>query len=185
MLAMRFTHFYRAILQRIPVRSYILVLALALFAAGAVVPNAFSQSGAEEGDLGACTLHNHVYTCDAATFQKELSAATTVGLKTHNADGIAVNVLKDLVDKKLHKTIVPDGSPADLVFLLEPIDEGGQVETSSSLADLGTLRVYSATADGRPEHLLWAEVYSGDRDMSWPIVARRVVANFEKRFGIK
>ena len=161
----------------------VFLLALVLFA-GVTAPHAFAQS-ATEGDLGTCTLHNHIYTCDGAAFQKALSAATSVGLVTHNADGVARSALKDLVDKKLHKTIAPDGSPADLVFLLEPIDEGGQVETSSSLADLGTLRVYSATADGRPEHLLWAEVYTGDRDLTWPIVARSVVAKFEKRFGIK
>ena len=166
----------------VPYRVTFLALALLV---GSVVPRAFAQTGAEGGDLGTCTLHNHIYTCDGAAFQKELSAATSVSLVTHVADGIAQSTLKDLVEKKLHKTIAPEGSPADLVFLLEPIDVSGQVETDSSLADLGTLRVYSATADGRPEHLLWAEVYTGNSDMSWPIVARSVVARFEKRFGIK
>lgn len=160
------------------------VLAVGLFASAGFMQNAYGQVGTE-GDLGTCTLHNHIYSCDGAAFQKALSAATNVSLEIHNADGIARSTLTELVEKKLHKTIVPEGSPADLVFLLEPIDVSGQIETNSSLADLGTLRVYSATADGRPEHLLWAEVYTGDTDMSWPIVAHRVVAKFEKRFGIQ
>jgi hypothetical protein len=158
--------------------------ALALFI-GFAASSAQGQNGISEGDLGGCTLNNHVYTCNGADLQKALASATTVSLITHNADGIALRDLKELVEDKLHKTIVPDGSPADLVFLLEPIDEGGQVETNASLQDLGTLRVYSATPQGRPQHLLWAETYSGEHDMSWPIVAHSVVARFEKRFKIK
>lgn len=162
----------------------LLRFALAL-SAGASSFAAFAQGGIGEGDAGACTLNKHVYTCDGAAFQKALAGATTVSLETHNADGIARNALKNLVANKLHKTIAPDRTPADLVFLLEPIDETGQFETDSSLADLGTLRIYSATPEGRPEHLLWAETYTGERDMPWPVVARSVVAKFEKRFQIR
>ena len=149
---------------------------------------AVAQSGAGEADMGVCTLKDHVYTCDAASAQKALNAATSIGLETHNADGIARKELKQLVETKLHKTVAPDGGPADLVILLEPIDQGGQVFAQTALRDLGTLRVYSATPDGRPAHLLWAETYSSDpsaNDMPWPIVAHGLVTRFEKRFQIK
>jgi hypothetical protein len=160
-------------------------MAIAMMAFAVSVSAARAQSGASEGDLGMCTLSNHVYTCDGAAFQKALAGATTVALDVHNADGMARGALKDLVTKKLGKSIAEPGTPADLVFLLMPIDDSGQVETNSSLQDLGTLRIYSATAEGRPEHLLWAETYSGAHDVPWPIVVRSVVAKFEKRFQIK
>ena len=166
-----------------------------LFSAGlvaglAVAANcpAYAQGGIGEGDLGACTLTNHVYSCNAAEFQKELAGASTVSLETHNPDGIARKELKQLAEDKLHKTVVPDGSPADMVFLLEPIDVGGQVFETTSLRDLGTLRVYSTSGDGRPGHLLWAETYSSDptnHDLPWAIVAHGLVTKFEKRFQIK
>lgn len=145
----------------------------------------YGQGANNEGDLGACTLKNHIYTCSSAAFQKALASATTVSLDTHNADGMARSALKDLVTKKLGKSVAAPDSPADLVFLLMPIDDSGQVENNSSVQDLGTLRIYSATAEGRPAHLLWAETYSGEHDVPWPIVARGVIAKFEKRFQIK
>jgi len=165
-----------------------LVVALAVASITADPSPARAQDPNSIGDLGACTLKNHVYTCDAASFQKALSAATTVSFETHNSDGIARNTLKDLVENKLHKTVVPYGSPADLVFLLMPIDQAGQVEEISSLRDLGTLRVYSTTPEGRAAHLLWAETYSADptgHDLPWPIIAHGVVSKFEKRFQIR
>lgn len=163
-------------------------LAFLFLALGAAAPGASAQNGIGEGDLGACTLKNHVYTCDAASFEKALTSATTVSFETHNSDGIARNLLNDLVENKLHKTVVPDGAPADLVFLLEPIDQGGQVENTNTVQDLGTLRIYSTTPEGRPAHLLWAETYStgpSANDIPWPLVARGVIAKFEKRFQIK
>ncbi len=161
---------------------------LVLASIGAFLSPASAQDPNSIGDLGACTLKNHIYTCDAASFQKTLTSATTVSFETHNSDGIARNTLKDLVENKLHKTVVPYGSPADLVFLLMPIDQGGQVEEMSSLRDVGTLRVYSTTPEGRAAHLLWAETYSADptgHDLPWPIIAHGVVTKFDKRFQIK
>lgn len=170
------------------ISSNILRFGLALAMIAVAYPAAHAQDPNNIGDLGACALRNHVYTCDAASFRKALAAANTVSLETHNADGIARNELKNLVENKLHKTLVPDGSPADLVFLLMPIDQTGQVEEISALRDLGTLRIYSTTPEGRPAHLLWAETYSSDptaQDVPWPLVARGLVTKFDKRFQIK
>ena len=167
-------------------RNAIPALLVLLLAYGARTAGA--QNGIGEGDLGGCTLKNYVFTCNAADLQKALSGANTVSFEIHNADGVARKELKQLAEDKLHKTVVLDGAPADLVFLLEPIDQGGQVMEMSALRDLGTLRIYSTTADGKPAHLLWAETYSSDptgHDLPWPIVAHGVVTRFERRFQIK
>ena len=163
---------------------------VALFAlsVASITHSAAAQNGIGEGDMGGCTLKNYVYTCNAADLQKALSGANSVSFEIHNADGSARKELKQLVEDKLHKTVAADGAPADLVFLLEPIDQGGQVMEASQMRDLGTLRIYSTTADGRPAHLLWAETYQSDptgHDMPWPIVAHGLVTRFEKRFQIK
>jgi hypothetical protein len=143
-----------------------------------------AQSDVGGGDAGACTLKNHVYTCDGAAFQKALAAATAVKIETHNADGVARSKLNDLVTKKLGKTIAPQATPADLDFLLIPIDEPG-VNNSPGDVDLGTLRIYTVTAGGARGHLLWAETYSGQQDLPWPAVVRSVILQFQSRFHIK
>lgn len=143
-----------------------------------------SKAGAQE-DLGSCTLRDHVYTCDGAALQKALASASTVSVQAHNADGVARSQLKDLVGRKLGKTVAPDGSPADLVFLLMPVGDSGEINYSSGRADLGTLRIYTATSTGSPAHLLWAETFSGQPDMPWPAVVRGLILQFESRFHIK
>lgn len=158
--------------------------------AGALVFGVASGASAAQSDSSAeqsssCTLKNHVYTCDGAAFQKALAAARTVAIETHNADGVARGRLSDFVTEKLHKTLASEGQPADLVFLLIPINEDGNVGFSSTTADLGTLRIYSATPQGVRSQLLWAETYSGSPDMPWPAVVRGVILQFQSRFHIK
>jgi hypothetical protein len=134
-------------------------------------------------DLGSCTLRDHIYTCDGAAFQKALANATTVNIKAHNSDGFARSELTKLITVKLRKTIAPQGSPADLVFLMIPIEPSGV--TNNSNTALGTLRIYSSTAEGDPQHLLWAETYSGAQDVPWPMVAHGLITQFESHFHIR
>jgi hypothetical protein len=162
-----------------------LLVIVAAFALGLSQTRARAQGDVGGGDAGACILKNHVYTCDGAALQKALAAATAVKIETHNADGVARSQLSDLLTKKLGKTIAPQGTPADLDFLLIPIDEAGQVAYSSGTADLGTLRIYTVTADGARGHLLWAETYSGQQDMPWPAVVHSIILQFRSRFHIK
>ncbi len=143
-----------------------------------------SKLSAQE-DLGSCTLRDHVYTCDGAAFQKALANATTVSVQAHNADGVARAQLRELVTSKLGKAVAPNGSSADLVFLLIPVGDAGEINYNSSRADLGTLRIYTAASDGSPAHLLWAETFSGPPDMPWPAVVRGLIQQFESRFHIK
>jgi hypothetical protein len=168
--------------QRVSETCFLVILAA--LALGLSQTPACAQSDVGGGDEGACTLKNHMYTCDGATFQKALASATTVKTETHNADGVARSQLNDLVTKKLGKTIATKGTPADLDFLLIPVDPEG---VNNSLGDvgLGTLRIYTVTADGARGHLLWAETYSGLQDMPWPAVVRGLILQFQSRFHIK
>ena len=142
------------------------------------------QSQAAE-DLGGCTLKDHVYHCDGAVFQKALAAATAVKIETHNADGIARSQLGDFVSKKLGKTIAAPGASADLDFLMIPVDDQGVMYSEGSDANLGTLRIYTATPDGARGHLLWAETFSGRPNMPWPAVVHGLILQFQARFKIK
>ncbi len=144
-----------------------------------------AQSDVGVGDAGACTLKDHVYTCNGAALEKALAAAKTVKIVTKNVDGVARLELTNFVTKKLGKTIALAGSAADLVFLLMPVENGGSVDYNSGTAYLGTLRVYSGGADGSTGHLLWAELYSGTPDLLWPTVVRGLILQFQSRFHIK
>ena len=150
---------------------------------GLLLTAARAQGDVGGGDAGACTLKNHVYTCDGAALQKALTGANAVAIETHNADGVARAQLKDLVTQKLGKTIAPAGSPADLDFLLIPTPLTGV--TRATDADLGTLRIYTSGPDGVRGHLLWAETFSGTQDLPWPAVVHGLILQFQSRFHIK
>jgi hypothetical protein len=157
-------------------------LLVAVVGASAVSVRAQNESGGM--DAGTCTLKEHVYTCDAAKFHQALLSAQTVGIEAHNADGVARLRLTELVTKKLDKSIAQPGTQADLIFLLIPIDANGIVNGGAN-SDLGTLRIYSSTPEGRPAHLLWAETYTGLPDLPWPAVVTRLITQFESHFHIK
>jgi len=165
-----------------PRRAVLLIAAGVAIAAPAA--SAFAQNESLGQDAGTCTLKDHVYTCDGAKFHQALLSAQAVAIQTHNADGVARTHLTDLLTKNLNKAVAPPGTQADLVFLMVPIDPSGVVYGGDS-ADLGTLRVYSSTADGKPQHLLWAETYSAMPNMPWPAVVRGLIRQFQARFQIK
>src|SRR5882757_2616556 len=104
--------------------SSLVVLAL-LALAGACVGSALAQDKSAAPSTPACSLERHVYTCNGASFQKQLTSATNVSLETHSIDKFSQAQLKSLLTKKLGKTVVPEGSQTDLVFLLIPIDGEG------------------------------------------------------------
>jgi hypothetical protein len=143
-----------------------------------------AQGEVPGSDDGSCVLKNHIYTCDAAAFQKALASATTVVIETHNADGVARSQLSTLVTKKLGKTVSPAGSPADLDFLMVPTPLEGVVGSITD-ADLGTLRIYTSGPNGGRGHLLWAENFNGTQDLPWPAVVHGLIQQFQSRFHIK
>ncbi len=119
---------------------------------------------------------------DGAAFQRVLANAKTVAVDVHNYDGVSRRLLGDLLTRKLGKTVASGNEHPDLIFMLIPIEPGGIAYSTGDVA-LGTLRVYSVTADGGRGHLLWAETYSGASDLPWPAVARRLVVQFEGHFS--
>jgi hypothetical protein len=164
-------------------RGFLRVVAAGV-AIGAFAGPARAQNESLGQDAGGCTLKDHVYTCDGARFHQALLSAQTVAIDVHNSDGVARAQLTDLVTKKLNKTLAPAGTQADLVFLMVPIDPSG-VMNGAVDSDLGTLRIYSSTTDGRPGHLLWAETYSGMPDLPWPAVVHSLIRQFQTHFQIK
>jgi hypothetical protein len=149
-----------------------------------LVTPAHGQGDFGGGDDGTCVLKDHVYTCDGAAFQKALAGANAVVIETHNADGVARSQLQNLITKKLGKTVVPAGSPADLDFLLIPTSPEGVLMGATDF-DLGTLRVYTAGPTGTRGHLLWAEDLSGRQNLPWPAVVHGLILQFQSRFHIK
>ncbi len=161
---------------------YLLLLAL-LLPIGLLGTPALAQSDpATEGQ--ACTLNKHVYTCDGVAFQKRLADAKTISIETHSIDKYAQGQLKTLITKKLGKTFAPEGSPADLVFLLIPLGVDGMSINSGSV-DLGTLRIYTANSDNTRGNILWAEVYTGHEDLPWPATVNGLILQFQSHFKIK
>jgi hypothetical protein len=132
----------------------------------------------------ACILTKGVYTCDGVTFQKILASANTISLETHTIDKVARSQLTEFITKKLNKTVVPEGSPCDLVFLLLPIEATG-VNYTSGDAELGTLRIYLPNSENDRGEIIWAEVFSGRIELPWPSVVHGVITQFQSRFHIK
>jgi hypothetical protein len=158
---------------------------LAAFALGLSQTPTRGQSQATE-DLGDCTLKDHVYHCDGAVFQKALNDAGRVEIETHNADGVARDRLTAFVTGKLGKTVVPPGAPADLSFLMLPVDDQGVLFGGDiGGVNLGTLRIYTVTPSGSRGRLLWAETFTGQPEMPWPAVVRGLILQFQSRFHIK
>jgi hypothetical protein len=165
--------------------AYLSVIAVATLLLGLSPALTQGQSQATE-DLGGCTLKDHVYHCDGAVFQKALNDSSKVQIETHNADGVARDRLTAFVTGKLGKTVVPAGSPADLSFLMLPVDDQGIMFSGDvGGVNLGTLRMYTVAPTGSRGHLLWAETFNGPENMPWPAVVRGLILQFQSRFHIK
>jgi hypothetical protein len=164
------------------VRGALLLVAAIVTAWWGITAHAQDESGGI--DAGSCTLQDHVYSCNSAAFQPILMHAKTVAVSVHNADGVARSELTSFVTRSLGKTIAQDGTGPDLIFLLIPIEPTG-IAFSTGDTNLGTLRVYSVTADGRRGHLLWAETYEGATDLPWPAVVHGLILQFKAHFRIR
>jgi hypothetical protein len=157
-------------------RFFLLLLTLLL-----PITPAIAQTSSE---AQACTLQKGIYTCDGPTFEKRLANAKTISIETHSIDKYAHAQLKTLIIKKLGKSLVAEGQPADLVFLLLPLGVDG-MSINSGAVDLGTLRIYTANADNTRGNILWAEVYTGKEDLPWPATVNGLIQQFQSHFHIK
>ncbi len=76
--------------------------------------------------------------------------------------------------------MVEADQPADLTFLLIPIDPTG-VDFGPAGRDLATLRIYAPGHNGTHGTLLWAETYRGQPDRPWPAIAHATIEQFQSR----
>jgi hypothetical protein len=158
-------------------------LALAIGAAATATASPALAQG-ETTASAACRLHNNLYTCNRAAFQRVLSNAKTVAIETGATDAIGQQKLRALVTE-MGKVLVPLNQHADITLLLVPVDPAG-VEYNTDNAQLATFRVFAANPghSGRGD-LVWAENYNGDIDLQWPQIINQVLSTFRSRFNIK
>jgi len=131
----------------------------------------------------ACKLENNSYTCNIASFQQTLGQAKTAAIETGPVDPAGQIQLKQLITT-LGLTAPASGEPADLTFLLVPVDPQG-VRYSTGDTQIAALHVFARrTGPGRGA-VVWAENFTGAEDLPWPIVAYRLVLQFKAHFHIR
>lgn len=135
---------------------------------------------AQKDTGGGCTLDKQVYTCDWQAFRSRLDAAHTVTVETERMDRAAAGQLRKLAGE-LGKTVQHEGQPADLTFLLIPVEPTG-VHLGPTGEPLATLRIYAPGPGTTRGTLLWAETYTGQPDRPWPMVVHELIEQFRARF---
>ena len=131
----------------------------------------------------ACKLESYVYTCNIASFQQTLGQAKTAAIQTGPVDPAGQTQLTKLI-ASLGLTAPAPGEPADLTFLLVPVDPQG-VEYSTGDTKLAALHVFAHGSGPGRGALVWAENFTGSEDLPWPIVVNRLVLQFRTRFHIR
>lgn len=129
-----------------------------------------------------CVLYKDVYTCNWHAFRQALAGAQTVAVETQPHDRFTAAQLRELI-RSLGKTAEPATGaadhPADLIFLLIPMDAGIYIGPEDH--PLATLRIYAAGPDGSRGHLLWAETLRGQGDHPWPSQVHALIEQFQDR----
>ena len=123
-----------------------------------------------------CTLSAEVYHCDLHSLQRALGKARSVAVETQATDRQTAAQLRRLVTE-LGKQPATTNGPADLIFLLTPV-EGTGIHYGPGDHDLATLRIYSADAQGGRDALLWAETLRGQGDRPWPAQVQALLQQF-------
>ena len=143
-----------------------------------------AQTSTETTSLAsACTVANNLYTCNIASFQRVLGQAKTAAIQTGPVDPAAQAQLKKLF-VALGLAAPAEGQPADLTFLLVPVDAQSVAYNTGDTA-VGALHIFAhGSGPGRGD-LVWAENFIGSQDLPWPIVVNRLVLQFRSRFHIK
>lgn len=142
-----------------------LFLAPALLSAGQQAPDPALTR------MAGCILQNHTYTCSKADLERALGLAKTIASISQPANHASDAALGDLIHHLGKLPATPD-TPADLTFILEPLQEAG-VQVGPGTVDLARLRVLlPAPTSGGPAKLLWVQTFNGDPSMSWPAIAR-------------
>jgi hypothetical protein len=143
-----------------------------------------SQTPAETTGLTpACKLSNGVYTCNSVGFQQALAQAKTAAIETGPVDPAAQTELRTLF-ATLGKTAAATGEPADLTFLLVPVDPQG-VAFNTGDTQIAALHIFARRSGAGRGDLIWAENFIGPQDVPWSIVVNRLISQFKSHFHIK
>jgi hypothetical protein len=126
----------------------------------------------------ACSRVNNQFSCDKVQFTRALKAAEFVAIESQPFNKVSLSALERLV-RDLGKTVRTD-SP-DLTFVLAPADSDA-IYFGPNDKELATLRVYSRGPQGQHGQLLWVESFSGQPDMTWLMVTRGTILQFEAEF---
>jgi len=114
----------------------------------------------------ACKLASNLYTCNTASFQQTLGQAKTAAIQTGPVDPAAQNQLKKLI-AALGLTAPASGEPADLTFLMVPVDPQG-VAYNTGDTQIAALHVFARTTGPGRGDLVWAENFIGRRIFRGP-----------------
>ena len=157
---------------------FIKCFALAVVITGA----AFKGSSVLAQDQTAgCTLQNQIYTCNWQAFRSKLDSVRTVAVETKPMDRIAAARLRKLAEE-LGKTVASGEQPADLTFLLIPLEPNG-VHIGPGGEPLATLRIYAPGSGTTRGTLLWAETYTAQPDRPWPTTVHALIEQFKERIS--
>lgn len=154
-------------------------LPLALLIPFALISTHISAQSA--ADAAGCTLQKDIYTCNWRSFRAALDRAHSVRVETQGLDRSTAAQLRHLA-QKLGKQVAADDQPADLTFLLIPIEPTG-VDLGPAAHDLATLRIYAPGSGTTRGALLWAETYRGQPDRPWPAIANATIQQFRDRLS--
>lgn len=138
---------------------------------------------AQEGSPNSgCQLAHEMYTCNLAEFQQILANAKTAKIETGPVDPFAQTQLKKLF-VALGKSAPAEDQPADLTFLLIPIDPNA-VRIGGGETQVATLRVFARGSGSGRGDLVWVENFSAQEDLPWPAVVNRLIGQFRNRFHV-
>lgn len=119
----------------------------------------------------ACSLKDHQYLCDKASFAGVLKAVPAVSVEVPRLHSSSLRQMEDLA-RSLGKTVQANSS---LRLVLASADPGG-IYYGPSDRELGTIRAWYGN------RLLWVESYTGQPDTPWPIIVDHLTAQFRKTF---
>src|SRR5579875_2768534 len=139
----------------------------------------FGAIQAQTADAPGCSLEKQVYTCDWQAFVHRLHRAHTVEIETQSLDKFTARQLRQLAGE-LGKTVAPEDQPADLTFLLIPLQSTG-LHIGPGGEPLATLRIYTPQPGNARGTLVWAETYTGQPDRPWPATVHALIEQFQDR----
>lgn len=140
-----------------------------------------AQAGGDASGPG-CTLAAQIYTCNWEAFRPALDRAKTVAIETQGVDRFTERQLRELVGK-LGKSVASSDEPADLTFLLIPMESTG-ISIGPAGEPVATLRIYGPGASSS-RHLLWVETLIGHPDRPWPALVHELIEQFRDRVNKK